>query len=379
MVWSGPTFRMVDGERIAGVWTHVWVRPLRAGGGYFVQDLFAYADGAIRGADLRAGTLDALSEAFARGRLAVADPAVERGGGAVEGSWTVRYPYALTPERFVVEARDEIERLNGRPTSSDLCWEALWRFHRDPSPAQLELLRAAYLAVPAHRRVFVLGDMDSQDRPLRILVTGVGRQIEPDGPVVTGEMYQGALDYLERCRRGVDEADLQRDARLADGPAGADSASVVLHETVYPRGWPSDPGLFMLRNEYPAAISFGGCNYPSIVHAYWALSAANRHDHDRIRDTPAQRDARDLGRSVSRRAGWPTMRVAVMAALLRTKFAQHPDAAAVLTATGDARISYTGLDSPFWIDRGPAEGRNWIGRLLELIRSELAADLFLAD
>lgn len=184
MVWSEPTFRVVDGEHITGVWTHVWVRSQHSGGAFYVQDLFAYADGAVRGPGLlREGSLDGLSEAFARGRLAVADPAVERDSATVEGSWAQRYPYALTPERFVAEARDEIERLNGRPTSSDLCWEALWRFHRDPAPANLELLRAAYVAVPAHRRVFVLGDMDLQDRPLRILITGVGRRIDPDGPV----------------------------------------------------------------------------------------------------------------------------------------------------------------------------------------------------
>lgn len=141
----------------------------------------------------------------------------------------------------------------------------------------------------------------------------------------------------------------------------------------------SSPGLFMLRNEYPALVCFGGCRYPSIVHAYWALSAAHRNDHDRVRDTPAAYDARDLGQSVKRPAGWPTMRVGVMAALLRAKFAQHPDAAAVLAATGDARISYTGLDSPFWIDRGPAERRNWMGRLLEVVRSEIAAGRLLAD
>jgi len=115
------------------------------------------------------------------------------------------------------------------------------------------------------------------------------------------------------------------------------------------------------------------------VHAYWALSAAHRNDHDRIRDTPSAHDARDLGQSVDRRAGWPTMRVGVMAALLRAKFAQHPDAAAVLAATGGARISYTGLDSPFWIDRGPAGGHNWMGRLLELVRSEIAAGRLISD
>lgn len=67
-----------------------------------------------------------------------------------------------------------------------------------------------------------------------------------------------------------------------------------------------------------------------------------------------------------------------MAGLLRAKFTQHPALGRVLVSTEDARISYTGLsDSPFWRDVSDGRGRNWIGRLLELTRSELAAQQLL--
>ena len=105
--------------------------------------------------------------------------------------------------------------------------------------------------------------------------------------------------------------------------------------------------------------------------AYWALSTGDPQLHNRI-----------AGRSGSMTPpSWPSkapagtagrIRLAVMAALLRTKFGQHPDLAPTLLATGDARIIYTDLDSPFWT-AGDAQGTNWIGRLLEVIRSELAA------
>jgi predicted NAD-dependent protein-ADP-ribosyltransferase YbiA (DUF1768 family) len=72
---------------------------------------------------------------------------------------------------------------------------------------------------------------------------------------------------------------------------------------------------------------------------------------------------------VTVRPGWPAVRAAVMARLLRAKFAQHPQLAEALLATGDGRIEYGGLASPYWT----GDGRNWAGRLLELIRSELAA------
>jgi predicted NAD-dependent protein-ADP-ribosyltransferase YbiA (DUF1768 family) len=64
-----------------------------------------------------------------------------------------------------------------------------------------------------------------------------------------------------------------------------------------------------------------------------------------------------------------------MAKLLRAKYTQHPQLAGTLLATADARIIHTGLDSAYWV-AGSRHGTNWIGRLLEVIRSELSdADL----
>lgn len=59
-----------------------------------------------------------------------------------------------------------------------------------------------------------------------------------------------------------------------------------------------------------------------------------------------------------------------MARLLRTKYEQHSDLAAILLATGDATLLYDDVNSAFWGDNG-GRGRNWTGRLLELVRSEL--------
>ena len=71
------------------------------------------------------------------------------------------------------------------------------------------------------------------------------------------------------------------------------------------------------------------------------------------------------------REGWPQVRTAVMADLPRAKFHQHPELAAVLTATGHSRLLYAEAHSLFWGQHAGA--RNWMGRLLELVRSELAA------
>ncbi len=142
----------------------------------------------------------------------------------------------------------------------------------------------------------------------------------------------------------------------------------------YPQGWPEQPGLFMLRNEFPAQITFAGESYASVLHGYWALSAADASDRGAIRDAASGQEARELGGRAAHQDDWPNVRLAVMAGLLRAKFTQHPEPAQVLLSTGDAGISYTGLsDSPFWRDASDSRGRNWMGRLLELTRSELVA------
>ncbi|MEU4216001.1 hypothetical protein [Actinoplanes sp. NPDC026623] len=61
-----------------------------------------------------------------------------------------------------------------------------------------------------------------------------------------------------------------------------------------------------------------------------------------------------------------------MTALLRAKYTQHTRIAERLRASGDARIVYVDFESAYWSANG-AQGNNWIGRLLEVIRSELAA------
>jgi hypothetical protein len=70
------------------------------------------------------------------------------------------------------------------------------------------------------------------------------------------------------------------------------------------------------------------------------------------------------------RPDWPQRRLTAMHAILRAKFDQHPVLAEVLIETGDGRIDCS-VASAYW--SGGKEGRDWLGRLLELIRSEIAA------
>ncbi|WP_069462002.1 NADAR family protein [Actinacidiphila rubida] len=274
------------------------------------------------------------------------------------------------------EVQDEIESLSGRPTSSGRCLEAIRRYLEEPTEEHRQDVRAAYLAIPAHRRVYVLGDMDLQDIPLRKLITDHGEPVGGDGPIATAEMHREVLEYFRAGDRGVERSRELHRLLYADDPQGAGVPAITSNERVTPLNEPPERlDLSVLRNEFPAPFMYRGQRYPTVLHGYWALAAADRSDHDHIRDAVTVREAHEAGGCVPLRPQWSLVRTAVMAALLRAKFTQHLELAEVLLSTGDARVSYTGIsESPHWTDRGPREGRNWMGRLLELTRAELLAE-----
>ncbi|GGN90011.1 hypothetical protein GCM10011579_085530 [Streptomyces albiflavescens] len=357
----------MDGERIDGTWCHVWER---WGDEYVVVDLVVFADGAVRCDEPT--DLAGLEKLLASGRISVTRPDAPA-RPAEPSKWASRSSEPLTPDGFLLEVADLIEELSGRPTAAQRCHDAIQRYQREPTEPHRAALRDAYLAVPPHLRIYVLGDMDLQDRPLRILVTDMGEAVDGDGPVVTAELRQGALDYFRRTDERVRRQKEQRVVRYADDPTGAGRPALISNEVHFPRNRPAEPGLFVLRNDHPVEIAFAGETYPSVLHGYWSLSAADAADRRRIREAASGDEAHDLGGRAARRADWPEVRLAVMAGLLRAKFTQHPELAAVLLGTGDARISYTShSESPHWRDDRDSRGRNWMGRLLELTRSELA-------
>ncbi|GID91877.1 NADAR family protein [Amorphoplanes digitatis] len=138
--------------------------------------------------------------------------------------------------------------------------------------------------------------------------------------------------------------------------------------TVYPAGWPEPPGIDVLQIDYPAPVVHGAREYPTVMHAYWALSTGDPAWHDRIAAAERGIDAPALAERAPRRGDWPAVRLGVMAALLRDKFDLHPAMARRLRETGDARLLYRDHGSRYW----SSDGANWLGRLLELVRSELA-------
>ncbi|MFI2372132.1 NADAR family protein [Streptomyces sp. NPDC018833] len=365
MISKRATHRMADGVRVPGTWRHAFIR----NGDYFLTDLIIYADGLIDCWGLV--TLDEFERKLRSGWVATELPEGARASGHDLAGWTFHEPRTwLTPELLLAEVRDTIEQLNGRPDSTDRCLAAAEAFLADRTEDKRAAARAAYFAIPETQRHYALGDMDRKDEPLRVLVAGPGGHTEewPDDPV-TQEEYDEAVAYFEDRARWIAE----RAPRVpADGPTTSHAPAVHVPHT-YPLK-PSDArNKKSLRTDFPAPVDIDGVTYPSIAHAYWALSTADSDARAAITSADTAAAAAKLAADARRRDGWEQARTAVMTRLLRAKYAQHPVLAEFLLSTEDATLIYSDADSAFWGDNA-GRGRNWLGRLLELVRSELCAE-----
>lgn len=347
MAGFNRTFREVDDKRIEGTWRHAFIRN---GDTYFLTDIKIYADGMVDCWDLL--NLAEFAERVRSGRIATALPAGGRASAHHLASWTFADPQGrLDAEDLIGEVTDEVDRMNKRPDSAARCREAARTYLADRTADNRRQVRTAYHRVPAHLRPYVLGDMDNQDRPLRLLFSDDAAEREQ------------AFAYFADVELAASES---ANDIPPDGPDSPLAFPVTIRGTIFPNGWPEDPGLEVLQNSFPAPIALGGVEYPSVTHAYWALSTSDEAVRARIAGTENPYRARDLAESAARRPHWHAARAAVMADLLRAKYRAHPDLADVLVATGDAKIiSNEYLGSDYW--------RPWVATLLELVRSELAA------
>lgn len=233
-------------------------------------------------------------------------------------------------------------------------------------------LREAYFAVPEHLRMF-LGDMDTRDHYIRILMTPVGGRL-PDGRRVTQKDHDDVLAYRNEEREAVDRYRDETERRLDHTPDG--TATRVVHR-MFPKEWPATPGLETLQLDYPCELEVDGHRYRSALHAFWATAMADPADREAVAAEPNSYRAANRARESPIREGWDRIQLGLMAAVLRQKYARYPDLTAILLATGTGPIDYQGLhnDPAYWTEGSEAAARNWVGRLLEVVRSEAALGL----
>jgi hypothetical protein len=73
---------------------------------------------------------------------------------------------ATLPDK-ILEIDDMVAKLNGRPDSAEICLVAYEAYLQVQSPDRLKILRDAYARVPAHLRIYILGDLEAEDGPIR--------------------------------------------------------------------------------------------------------------------------------------------------------------------------------------------------------------------
>jgi hypothetical protein len=153
------TARKAGDEIIPGTYLQAFIKN---GQQYFVVEIKIYKDGVID--CWEKVDLEGFKEKVRTGRVKTRVPEGARVSMMVSGlAFTVTDVKAwVEEEEFVKQVEDEIRRLNGQPTTSELCRKAMNRYGQAPTEENKEQLRQSYEAVPKHLRVF-LGDIDSKD------------------------------------------------------------------------------------------------------------------------------------------------------------------------------------------------------------------------
>jgi hypothetical protein len=151
-----------DGTRVDGVFAMAFIHNFD----YHLTHISIYQDGMIDCWGL--GDFEEFKRKVRSGWVVTQPPKKARISVSFLASFTATHAsYWIDPEEFIKEVADEIEELNGRPTTASRCLEAWKLYEASPSEASKETLRAAYESIPEHNRMYVLGDMDSKDHPIR--------------------------------------------------------------------------------------------------------------------------------------------------------------------------------------------------------------------
>lgn len=126
-----------------------------------------------------------------------------------------------------------------------------------------------------------------------------------------------------------------------------------------------------LSNFYETPIAFEGVEWRTVEHAYQAMKTLNMEERERIRQAETPGKAKRLGKTITLRSDWESIKVDVMLDLLRLKFS-NPELKEKLLATGHAQlIEGNTWGDTFWgVDRKRG-GKNTLGKLLMLVRTEL--------
>lgn len=126
-----------------------------------------------------------------------------------------------------------------------------------------------------------------------------------------------------------------------------------------------------LSNFYECPVEFGGIKYRTSEHAYQAQKQEDPEYRMLMAARPTARLAKRMGGQATARPGWEEMKNDVMLQVVRAKFSQNHDLAALLLGTGDMEL----VEGNDWGDRHfgvcQGAGHNFLGKILMQVRAEL--------
>lgn len=335
----------------------------RVAGSYRVERLSVYADGLIEsGTSPLPWSFEDVVDAVRQGELVTELPGEASVDCYEVGAWTMTEARLYRGEaELIAEVADILDRLNGRPTITARWFDAMRAYGREPSEERLAELRTADDAIPDNWGWLV--DSAETDAAWKIL-RGVG-QSWWRGALTQEQIDEATATLVEYAR----EFDTAEHEPKASGVAVTPTIELRDLNFAHPEPVPDYPNA--LRNEYPVPLTVEGRTYSSLHHAFYALSTLDEEGRDAIAAEKLGYRVPYVAEDYPERDGWDGIRVAVMTELLRGKFRRYPELADMLVATGDARLVYQSRDE-FWGERAEASP-HWMGRLLEMVRSELAA------
>jgi N-glycosidase YbiA len=132
-----------------------------------------------------------------------------------------------------------------------------------------------------------------------------------------------------------------------------------------------------LSNFYICTIMLDSVDYPSVEHAFQAAKTFDSDERYQVQTAPTPAQAKRLGRRVTLREDWESVKLDILEVLVRQKFTRHPDLQKLLVATGEIEL----IEGNTWNDRfygamwneKKAEwiGKNHLGKILMKVRQEL--------
>lgn len=138
-----------------------------------------------------------------------------------------------------------------------------------------------------------------------------------------------------------------------------------------------------LSNFFPSTIKYNGFTYKTVEHAFQAAKTLDSKEQKKIREAPSPGKAKRLGRKVTLRKDWESIKFKVMEDCLRLKFS-IPELRKRLLETGDEELieGTTGWCDNVWgvcsCDKCKGSGKvgqNNLGKLLMKIRKEIVESM----